>query len=139
MFEIFLRDSSEALNQQAVTLLQIGKREEAKSILLDIIKRSPTYHIAYNNLALILWDDGDFENAVKYFEDALRTSNFDRSVVFSYGDMLSSHKKYAKAKELYKAYLKTNPNDSEIHSLLKRCDDVLGKVKKLSQVVEGIK
>lgn len=117
----------------------MGDKEGAKSILIETIKRWPSNFPAYHNLACILWDGGDIENAVKYFEDALRISNYERSVVFSYGDMLSSHKKYAKAKELYKAYLKTNPNDSEIHSLLKRCDDVLGKVKKLSQVVEGIK
>jgi predicted Zn-dependent protease len=72
---------------------------------------------------------------VKYFEDALRISNFDRSVVFSYGDMLSSHKKYAKAKELYEAYLKTKPDDSEVHSLLQKCENILVKVNKLNQAI----
>jgi len=26
----------------------------------------------YNNIACIYWDEGDFENATRYFEEALR-------------------------------------------------------------------
>ncbi|MEW6003134.1 MAG: tetratricopeptide repeat protein [Nitrospirota bacterium] len=114
--------------------------EGAKSILLNLIKikRWPDYYHPYNNLACIFWNNGDFENAVKYFEDALRISQNDRSVVLSYGEMLMSFKKFAKAKELYEGYLKTNPNDEEIRSLFQKCENVLGKVKKLGQVVEKI-
>lgn len=132
-------DSPDLHNLQAALKFQMGDKEGTKIVLFDLINRCPAYFPAYYNLALIFWNSGDFENAVKYFEDALRTSNFDRSVVFSYGDMLSSHKKYAKAKELYETYLKTNPNDSEIHSLLQKTEGVLEKVNKLSQVVGKIK
>lgn len=76
---------------------------------------------------------------MKYFEEALRISNYERSVVLGYGEMLFSHKKYAKAKEIFEAYLKTNPDDSEIHSLLQKTEGVLEKVKSLTQVVEKLK
>jgi tetratricopeptide (TPR) repeat protein len=94
-------NSPDLLNLQAVLKIHMGDNEGAKAILLDLIKRWPAYFPAYNNLALIFWDGGDYENAVKYFEEALRISNFDRSVVFSYGDMLLSHKKYAKGKRSF--------------------------------------
>jgi len=132
-------NSPDLLNLQSVLKIHMGDNEGAKAILFDLIKRLPTYFPAYNNLALLLWDGGDIENAVRYFEEALRISNFDRSVVLSYGDMLFSHKKYAKAKELYVSFLKTNPNDPEIRLLLQKDEGVLEKVRKLGHVVEKIK
>ncbi|MEW6003128.1 MAG: glycosyltransferase [Nitrospirota bacterium] len=132
-------DSLDLLSLQAILKIYIGDKEEAKVILLDLIKRWPTNYTAYNNLGLIFYESGDFDNAVKYFEDALRISQFDRSIVLSYGDMLMSYKKFARAKELYAGYLKTNPNDEEIRLLLQKCDGVLGKVRRLGQIVEGIK
>jgi FkbM family methyltransferase len=129
-------DSPDLLNLQAALKFQMGDKEGTKIVLFDLINRWPAYFPAYNNLALIFWNSGDFDNAVKYFEDALRTSNFDRSVVFSYGDMLFSHKKYAKAKELYEGYLKRNPNDIEIRSHLQKVEGILEKVNKLNQAID---
>lgn len=131
-------DTLELFNLQAVLKIQVGDIEGAKEVLLNLTKRWPGYFAPYNNLACIFWDSGDFENAVKYFEDALRISNFDRSVVFSYGDMLMSFKKYARAKEIYEEYLKINPDDTEIHSLLQKTEGVLEKVRKLGRVVNSL-
>jgi predicted Zn-dependent protease len=41
-----------------------------------------------------------------------------------------------RAKEVFKKYLKNNPDDPEIHSLLQRVESVLEKVNKLKQAVE---
>lgn len=59
-----------------------------------------------------------------------------RSVVMGYGEMLMSLKKYAKAKELFDEYLKANPEDSEVHSLLQKCNDIIGKAKKLVSIIQ---
>ena len=42
-----------------------------------------------------------------------------------------SYKKYARAKELFEGYLKTNLDDSEVKSMLNKCEGVLSKVKKV--------
>ncbi|MEW6003131.1 MAG: tetratricopeptide repeat protein [Nitrospirota bacterium] len=82
---------------------------------------------------------GYFKNVGKYFEDALRISKFDRSIVLSYGEMLSSHKKFAKAKDIFEKYLEINPDDSEIRLLLQKTEGILKKVRKLNQIVGKIK
>jgi glycosyltransferase involved in cell wall biosynthesis len=129
-------DSPDVLNLQAILKLHINDTEGAKSILLDLIKRWPTYYPAYVNLALIFWNSGIVEQAISYFEDALRISQLNRSVVFSYGAMLMKLNKFIKAKELYEKYLTINSDDSEIRSFLQECESILGKVTKLSQVVK---
>lgn len=129
-------DTPDFVNLQAVLKLRTGDNEGAKSILFDLIQRWPTHYPAYNNLALIFWNSGDIENAMKYFEDALRIGQFDRAVVISYGNMLMGTKKFAKAKEIFDGYLLINPDDSETRSLLQECEKVLGKVTKLMQIVE---
>lgn len=129
-------DSPELLNEQAVLKVHQGDKQGAKEVLLEIIGKYPSFYPPYNNLACIFWNDGNMENAAKYFEEALRISNYDRSVVLGYGEMLMSYKKYAKAKEIFEGYLKNNPGDSEVSSLLQKCENVLGKLKKLSQAIE---
>jgi predicted Zn-dependent protease len=75
-----------------------------------------------------------FGDALNYFDDALRLSQFNRSVVLAYGDMLMRLKKYAKAREIYQKYLSTNPDDNEIRALLLQCENILQKVSKLGKV-----
>jgi len=47
--------------------------------------------------------------------------------------MLMSNKKYAKSKEVFEGYLKTNPIDAEIQLLLKKSTDILDKVTKFKK------
>lgn len=143
-------DSPELLNEQAVLKLHQGDKQGAKEVFLEIIKKHPTYYPSYNNLACLYWNERDFENASKYFEEALKIVKSQaignmqtgieegyKSVVMGYGEMLMSIKKYAKAKELFKGYLKTEPNNAEIRFLLKKCEDILEKTKNLTKVIEN--
>ncbi|NWF75121.1 MAG: class I SAM-dependent methyltransferase, partial [Nitrospirae bacterium] len=120
-------DSPELLNEQAVLKIKQGDKQGAKEILLKITKINQSFYPAYNNLACLYCDEGDFENATRYFEEALKITKSQaignrqqatvagyRSVVMGYGEMLMSLKKYAKAKELFDEYLKANPEDSEV-------------------------
>ncbi len=59
-----------------------------------------------------------------------------RAVVVGYGNMLMCVKKYSKAKELFEEYLKNNSDVSEVSSLLQKCEDVLRRLDKLSQIIE---
>jgi nucleoside-diphosphate-sugar epimerase/glycosyltransferase involved in cell wall biosynthesis/ADP-heptose:LPS heptosyltransferase/GT2 family glycosyltransferase len=127
-------DSPDLLNLQAILKLHMKDSEGAKGILFDLIKNQPAYYPAYLNLACIFWNDKDFDNASKYFEEALRMSNYDKAVVSAYGEMLFSYKKYAKSKEVYEGYLKINPNDAEILSLLKKSADILDKLTKFKNI-----
>ena len=127
-------NSPDLLNLLAILKVKMQDMEGARSVLSDIVKRWPNNLTAYNNLACIFWDSGDLENASKYFEDALRISQYDRAMVLSYGEMLFSYKKYAKSKEVCEGYLKLNPDDPEIHSLLKKSTDILEKVMKFKNI-----
>jgi predicted Zn-dependent protease len=62
-----------------------------------------------------------------------------RSVVLAYGEMLMSYKKYAKAKEIFEEYLGMNPGDNEVQTFLNKCEGVLEKVNRLSNVAGKIK
>ena len=53
-----------------------------------------------------------------------------------YGEMLMSYKKYARAKELFEEYLKANLDDSEVKSLLQKCENIIGKARKLVSIVQ---
>jgi glycosyltransferase involved in cell wall biosynthesis/Flp pilus assembly protein TadD len=132
-------DSPDLLNLHAILKLHMKDSEGAKGILFDLIKNLPAYYPAYLNLACVFWNDGDTEDAAKYFEEALRISNYDRAVVLAYGEMLMSYKKYTHAKDVFERYLRMNPHDSEANSLLQKCEGVLGKVNKLSQAIGKIK
>ncbi len=57
-----------------------------------------------------------------------------RAVVIGYGEMLMSAKKYSRARELFEEYLKGNPDDSEIQSLLKKSTDILDKLEKFKNI-----
>jgi tetratricopeptide (TPR) repeat protein len=127
-------DSPDFLNLQAVLKLRMGDKEGSKSLFLDLVRRWPTYITAYNNLACIYWDGGDVENASHYYEDAVRLSQYDKAIVLGYGEMLFSFKKYAKCKEVYEGYLRINPNDAEVWSLLKRSTDILEKLAKFINI-----
>jgi len=129
-------DEPEILNLKAVLNIVQGNNEDARLILLDLVEKNDTFVPAYNNLAMISWTSGNFEDATKYFEKALRLSNYERSIVVSYGEMLMSYKKYARAKELFEGYLKANLDDSEVKSLLQKCENIIGKARKLGSIVQ---
>lgn len=135
-----------SLNDQAILKLQQGDRAGAKEAFLEIIKNHPSFYPAYNNLACLYWDEGDFENAERYFEEAIEVVKNQaignrqqaieegyRSVIMGYGEMLMRLKKYKKAKELFEEYLKNNPEDKEVKGMFDKCEKVLEKVKILGK------
>ncbi len=142
------------LNDQAISKDKHG----AKETLLDLIKTHPSYYPAYNNLACLYWDEGDFENAEKYFEEALKViseqlivnskqgagSNEQeiiegyRSVVIGYGEMLMRLKRFKKAKEIFEGYLKNNQDDEEIRKMFSRCEGLLEKVNRLNRIINKL-
>jgi FkbM family methyltransferase len=132
-------DSPDLLNLQAVFKLHTGDKEGAKSIAIDLIRRWPKYAPAYQNLAAMSLESGDYETASKYFEEALKLDKNNRETVFAHGNMLMSNKKYAKAKEVFEKYLTKSPDDNEIRALLQKCEGILRKVSKLGQVAGKIK
>lgn len=75
---------------------------------------------------------------MKYFEDALRISQYERFVVLGYGEMLVNQKKFRRAKEIFEAYLKINPDDNEIKSLLENTEIILAKVGRFNEAIDKI-
>lgn len=75
---------------------------------------------------------------MKYFEDALRISQYERFVALGYGEMLMNQKKFRRAKEIFEAYLKINPDDNEIKSLLENTEIILAKVGRFNEAIDKI-
>jgi len=109
-----------SLDQQALYLLGKGDADSAKEVLLEYIEKDSSRFEPFHNLALIFWENGDFESAIKYFEDALKISQYNRSVVLSYSDMLIDNEESSNARILFENYLKIHPDDAEIHLILQK-------------------
>lgn len=63
--------SAESLFMLSFTEIKLGKLEDAKSNLLEVIELSPDFHEAYYNLALIYFDEKDLKKAQTYAEKAV--------------------------------------------------------------------
>lgn len=61
----------DARNALAAVLSQQGKLQEAKALLLSIIREHPEAPHPYNNLGYLHYLEGDHEIAISYFERAL--------------------------------------------------------------------
>jgi tetratricopeptide (TPR) repeat protein len=132
-------DAPDLNTLQALLKFRMGDKKGAESILTSLITCWPENFAAYNILACIYWQSGDFESAQKYFEDALKISHYDRAVVLSYGNMLFNLKKFERAKSIYEKYFDNHPDDSEIRSFLQKIEGILGKIGKMAGVVKSRK
>jgi predicted Zn-dependent protease len=115
-------DSPDLSNLLVELDVRAGNLKGARETLLDLIRLWPTRHEFLSNLAILFWEDGDVESANKYFTDALRVSQFDRSIVLTYGEMLTGFGDFLKAKKLYEIYLKIDSSDLEIQTLFQETE-----------------
>ncbi len=110
-------DSPDLINLLSTLKFQMGKFEEAKSVLTGLISRFPRYSEAYTNLGVIFWQEGNQKSALKYFNEALNVDPYNRDAILNCSELLMTLKRFEEAKNILKSYLQLR-YDEEISSLL---------------------
>lgn len=118
-------DSPDLNYLHAEVNVKTGNIAKAKEILLGLVRLWPINYLFLSNLALIYWEERSYRIAEEYFIDALKTSQFNRSVVLPYGQMLLDTGDLNKAHKLFETYLRIDPLDHEILSLMKHTEFIL--------------
>ncbi len=118
-------DSPDLNYMQAEVNVKSGNIARGKAILLDLVRLWPMNYVFLSNLALIYWEEGNYKIAEEYFIEALKASRFNRSVVLPYSQMLLNAGDITKARRLFETYLKIDPYDNEILSLIKKTEGIL--------------
>ena len=113
------QDSPALLNLQAELKFQLGDREQAKQILLNLVNRWPEYSPALNNLAVSHWEEGEPQKAVECLIKALEIDPDNRQTIRNCGDIYQALNRTEDARAIYASYLQRHPNDMEISQLLR--------------------
>ena len=85
------------------------------------IAEDPGMSTAYNNLAVLLWEQGDFDAALEKMADGLEQAPDDRDLVVNGGQMLVAMGFADEARALYVRYLESDPGNLEVRALLANC------------------
>lgn len=117
-------ESPALLNYMAELKFQSENREEAKLIFQDITRKWPDYATAYNNLAVISWEEGDLKTALQYFIRAIKNDPDDRNTIMNCSRLLNDLGKHGETETLCMAYLQKHPHDEEISQLMMEADRV---------------
>ena len=104
-----------AKKQQAATLINQGKLEEAEAIYKDLIHRGAADHTAYGNLGVLLKRKGDLESAIACYSVALRLKPNYSSAHYNLGNALKEKGDLDAAISSYSAALKLKPNHADGH------------------------
>lgn len=94
-------NNSIVLNLMAVASLNLNDREKAKSYFLKAIQIAPKDYSAYNNLGLIYFNEFNFLDARRMFQEALKQNSTVPETYLNLGSIDFEEKKYHAAKENY--------------------------------------
>jgi tetratricopeptide (TPR) repeat protein len=121
--EYFIKESvsknwANELNQRGESLFRKGDREGALNAFTRTLKVDPDSAMAYNNLGVLSLECGEREKALAYFEKALKIDPDDQSIIMNVIDILRLFGRDEDAREACVTYLKRNPKDEEVVSVL---------------------
>jgi tetratricopeptide (TPR) repeat protein/glycosyltransferase involved in cell wall biosynthesis len=102
------------LYNRAMRLYRADKPDAAEKVLKEITVVLPGYPPASNHLGVMHWEQGSREKALEYFNAAFRYDPYDRSTVINCATAMIHSGKSKEARQLYAAYLRTNPGDLEL-------------------------
>jgi len=119
-FEIALHDdpeSAEAAYGIGSALLNQGKNTDAQKYFERALKMRASYPDtlanSWNNLGLIAGREGNVNDAVAYFLEALRLSPDHRIALNNLGGAYRQQKKWGEARKTYERVLSLNPSDAD--------------------------
>lgn len=112
----WLKNHPEDVNMrymQASAYMQLNRENDAKIALTQVVKQSPNYAPALNNLAWLLRDDNP-KQALAYAERAHQLSPKNSAVMDTYGVLLLQQGDKVKALQLLKQAQALSPNNTPI-------------------------
>ncbi|MFA4909459.1 MAG: tetratricopeptide repeat protein [Desulfobacteria bacterium] len=115
-----------ALNHRGETLYQNGDISGALNAFAKAIETNPGFAVAYNNLGVLQWNVGEFDEAIRYFKKSLELEPDDRDTILNCIKIMIGFNKVSNAEEIYSNYLKRNPDDEEISRLLSETKERIG-------------
>jgi tetratricopeptide (TPR) repeat protein len=95
-----------------------GKRTQAKELLHHVMRLDPENPEVYNRIALLQWDLGVYEDAVRSMRKAIALQPRWPAYLYNLGEMFRRLGQSQLAEEQYRAALALKPNDPELISVL---------------------
>lgn len=114
----FAADSIDSLYQQAKAAQAAGDLATAAAKYREILKLDPTLGPAYNNLGMLYFKQGRYQDAVTVLERGLKVDPGMGSASALLGIAFYQMREYAKARPHLEAALAANPNDNNAEFLL---------------------
>jgi len=95
-------ETAKRLTSRAEEVFSEGNSEKAINILMYVISKFPDYYPAFNNLATILFIQGDLQRSLSLFARAYRLCKTDNELIVNYAEALRLSGKRKEAEELLK-------------------------------------
>lgn len=100
-----------------------GQRAAAIATFQLAITHAPDCARAYNNLAVISWDQKQQALALGYIHEAWNIDPSDPTTVLNYGEMLVAVGQASQARQLYQTHLQRYPDDQAVQAALTQAGD----------------
>jgi len=136
--ESIIADLSSALFNKAEVFFQNGAYNEAINNYKKAIESNPLFYDAYDSLAIAYAKVNQPDNAIIYFEKAIRLRSGDASVYNNLGVLYFKKGMYLDAKTYFGIALLINVNYKEAQQNLEKVDNILNKTsptEKTNQII----
>lgn len=104
--------------KRAEELYAVGKKTEAKFLLMSVLEQDSDNAEAHNNLGVILYTEKSTEDGLFHLQKAITLDPFYRDAIINYAEILTSMDQLQKAVPMLKKYTSEHPDDSEMRMLL---------------------
>lgn len=111
-------ETPDLLNLKAELHFQQGNPGSAEEILTALTRRFSRHGRAFNNLAVLRWEDNRREEALGLIRRAAELQPFDHDTMVNLGAMLLAAGEYEEARHRCLAYLQRTPQDDDVYALL---------------------
>lgn len=96
--------------QQAMSMLQAGRLQEAEAMAQDVLRQAPNHPDAYHLLAMAARQRRQFSHAEQFFQKSLSLQPNQPPLLANYANMLMSLGRYDEAIQHYQKAVKLQPN-----------------------------
>lgn len=113
----YAKSRTDVLNLRGMTLISLGRLEEARAVFEDVIKRYPNDINARFGLAELDLFDGRIDGAKHQYEDALKRQQSNRKALLSLALLAAETGNDRAAHEYLQQALRYHSGESEVHYL----------------------
>jgi arabinofuranosyltransferase len=106
-------------------ILAAKQYKQAATVLNQVLTMDPNSSLTYYMLAYTYSALGDAKASEKYLEKAVELYPGYKEAVYGLGNVYRSQNKITEAKNVYSAYLKTNPSDTAVARILGTLKDTI--------------